>query len=216
MKLVGLCRSTASALVFLSAIFSLSATGTSAQTIIDEWAGIQVPAPPQLKTISIKPKASALLLLDFNKQACNAEHRPRCIQSIPRVQHLMERARAAGMPVLYSTSMGAGSADIPKELAPQTGDPIVASGPDKFLGTDLEQALKNVGAETVIVTGTAANGAVLYTASVAALRGLNVIVPVDGMSAETAYAEQFTAWQLVNAPRLSARVTLTRIDLVQF
>jgi nicotinamidase-related amidase len=38
----------------------------------------------------------------------------------------------------------------------------------------------------VIAVGTAANGAVLYTASAAAFRGMNVIVPVDGISSATA------------------------------
>ena len=53
---------------------------------------------------------------------------------------------------------------------------------DKFLGTDLEKILKDKGIATVIIVGTAAHGAVLYTGSGAAMRGMNVIVPVDGMS----------------------------------
>jgi ribosomal protein L5 len=39
---------------------------------------------------------------------------------------------------------------------------------------------------------------------------------VDGMSAENTYAEQYTAWHLVNAPRVGAQVTLTRIDMIRF
>jgi len=68
----------------------------------------------------------------------------------------------------------------------------------------------------VIVVGTAAHGAVLYTASGAALREMQVIVPVDGMSAEGLYPEQYTAWNLANAPRVSAQVTLSRTDMIQF
>ncbi len=68
------------------------------------------------------------------------------------------------------------------------------------MGTDLEKILKDKGIKAVIVTGTAAHRAVLYTASGAALRGMHVIVPVDGMSAENVYAEQYVAWNLVNAP----------------
>jgi len=48
----------------------------------------------------------------------------------------------------------------------------------------LEKILNDKGIKTVVVAGTAAQGAVLNTASQAALRGLRVIVPVDGMSAE--------------------------------
>jgi len=118
--------------------------------------------------------------------------------------------------VIYSLAAGSTAADIAKELAPSAGEPAVLSGPDKFLGTDLEKILKEKGIKTVIAVGTASEGAVLYTASGAALRGLKVIVPVDGMSSSTAYAEQYTAWHLANAPRVGAQVTLTKIDLIRY
>jgi hypothetical protein len=37
---------------------------------------------------------------------------------------------------------------------------------------------------------------------------------VDGMSADSTYAEQYTTWHLANAPILGNRVKLTRCDLV--
>jgi hypothetical protein len=40
--------------------------------------------------------------------------------------------------------------------------------------------------------------------------------PVDTMSAGERYAEQSTAWHLVNAPGTRRRTTLTRSDLVTF
>lgn len=187
----------------------------SAQTIVDDWPRIAVPPAPELKPVTVDPKTTALLLLDFNRQTCNAERRPRCIASIPKVKSRLAEARAKGMAVIYSLSPGAVPADIAADLAPRAGEPVVASGPDKFLGTDLEKILREKGIQTVIVTGTAAHGAVLYTASGAALRGMQVILPVDGMSAETPYAEQYTAWHLVNAPRVSAKVVLTQFDLVK-
>jgi nicotinamidase-related amidase len=84
------------------------------------------------------------------------------------------------------------------------------------MNTDLEKILRTGGTQTVIAMGTAAHGAVLYTASAAALRGMKVIVPVDGMSANTLYPEQYTAWHLVNAPVVSTNVTLTKLDLIKF
>jgi nicotinamidase-related amidase len=66
------------------------------------------------------------------------------------------------------------------------------------------------------VVGTSANGAVLYTGSGAALRGLKVIVPVDGISSLDTYSEQFSAWQLINGPTFGQRVTLTRTDMIKF
>jgi len=187
----------------------------AAQSIVDEWQRVTAPPAPELKPVTIEPKTTALLLLDFNKQTCNPERRPRCIASIPRVGKLLTDARMKGIAVIYSLSPGAALADIASELSPRAGEPVVTSGPDKFMGTDLEKILKDKGVLTVIVTGTAAHGAVLYTASGAALRGIQVLLPVDGMSAENTYAEQYTAWHLANAPRVSAKVILTKIDLLK-
>jgi len=186
-----------------------------AQDVVAEWNSVKTPPAPEVKEVTVDPKTTALLLLDFNKQTCNAERRPRCIASIPKMKKLLDYARSKGVFVVYSLSAGAAPGDIAPDLAPMEGDPIVTSGPDKFMGTDLEKILKDKGIKTVIVSGTAAHGAVLYTASGAALRGMQVIVPVDGMSAENIYAEQYVAWNLVNAPRVSAMVTLTRAEKIK-
>jgi nicotinamidase-related amidase len=167
--------------------------------------------------VTIDPKTTALLVMDINRQTCNTERRPRCVASIAKVQKLLAEARAKGVPVIYSLSGTATTADIMKELAPVAGEPVLpAVGPDKFLATDLEKILKDKGIKAVITVGTAAHGAVLHTASGAALRGMQVIVPVDGMSADNAYAEQYTAWHLANAARVSARTTLTKVDLIRY
>ena len=202
----------ASGLMMTFFLFQMPA---SAQTIVDTWDAVKAPAAPELKSVILDSKATALLLLDFNKQTCNAERRPRCIASIPKVQELLEEARSKGFTIIYSLSAGATSTDIARELAPRKGEPVVTAGPDKFMGTDLEKILMDKGIKTVIVTGTAAHGAILYTASGAAFRGMQFILPVDGMSAENTYAEQYTAWHLANAPRVSSKVILTKIDLIK-
>jgi nicotinamidase-related amidase len=191
-------------------------SSTYAQTVLDVWDTVKAPAAPELKSVTLDPKSTALLLLDFNKQTCNAEQRPRCIASIPKVAKLLAEARSNGVLVVYSLSAGAAPSDIGPELAPKGTEPIVQSGPDKFLETDLEKILKEKNIKTVIVNGTAAHGAVLYTASGAAFRGMKVIIPVDGLSAEALYPEQYTVWNLANAPRVSAQVTLTKTDMIKF
>jgi len=202
------------ALSALSGLLLIS-TPVAAQDIIAEWNSVKTPPAPEIKDITVDPKTTALLLLDFNKQTCNPERRPRCIASIPKMKKLLDYARSKGIFVVYSLSAGAVPGDIAADLAPMASDPSVISGPDKFMGTDLEKILKEKGIKTVIVAGTAANGAVLYTASTAALKGMQVIVPVDGMSAENTYAEQYVAWNLVNAPRISAVTTLTRSEMIK-
>jgi nicotinamidase-related amidase len=66
------------------------------------------------------------------------------------------------------------------------------------------------------VTGTASNGAVLFTGAGAAFRGMSVIVPIDGMSAIDPYADYSTAYTFLNAPLLSAKSTLTKADMIKF
>jgi nicotinamidase-related amidase len=201
----------------LLTIAGLATVSVFAQTIVDEWSTVKAPPGPELKPVTIDPKTTALLVMDINKQTCNAERRPRCVASIPKVQKLLAEARAKGVPVIHSLSGTATTADIMKELAPLGGEPVLPPvGPDKFLGTDLEKILKDKSIKAVITVGTAAHGAVLHTASGAALRGMQAIVPVDGMSADNAYAEQYTAWHLANAARVSARVTLTKVDLIRY
>ena len=153
-------------------------------------------------------------MLDFMNQNCGK--RPACVASVPAVKKLLGEARAHKMAVVYSFIAKTTGADVIKDVAPQAGEPNVTSGPDKFLHTDLEKILKDKGIKTVIAVGTSANGAVLYTASGAALRGMDVIVPVDGMSSSNTYADLTTAFTFADAPLVSKKVTLTKLDMVKF
>jgi nicotinamidase-related amidase len=189
------------------------ASPTSAQTIIDEWNDVKVPAAPALKPVQVEPKETALLMLDFVKQLCGP--RPRCVASLPKVQGLLTKAREAGVLVVYSMA-GQPITDKLPEVAARPGEASVTSGPDKFMNTDLDKILKEKGIKTVIVAGTAAEGAVLNTAAGAALRGYKVIMPVDAASSTQPYSEQYTAWHLANSPRVGPQVTLTKIDQISF
>jgi len=86
---------------------------------------------------------------------------------------------------------------------------------DKFYQTDLEKILTSKNISKVIIVGTSAHGAVLHTATGAALRQLEVIVPVDGISASEIYAEQYTIWHLANSPGTRRNVTLTKSDWIE-
>lgn len=203
-------------IAILAAAVAFAGLAVSAQAadIVDEWASIVAPPPPALKPVTVDPKTTALLMLDFMNQNCGK--RPRCRATVPAMQKLLGEARAAKATVVYSIIANTTTADVVKELAPQAGEPHVQSGPDKFLHTDLEKILKDKGIKTVIVNGTSSNGAVLYTGSGAALRGMNVIVPVDGISAVDAYADVSAIFTFMNAPSVSPKTTLTRSGMIAF
>jgi len=206
-----------SVLIIVTASFNTSVSfSQTKKTIIDEWKNVEAPIPPGLKSVTINPKITALLILDIQNQNCNLKRRPRCVSSIPKIRALLLNARYQAITVIYSLTSSGSKSDIRKEVAPIEGEPIVRSGVDKFFRTDLEKILKEKSIETVILVGTSAHGAVLHTAAASALRGFQVIVPVDGMSAGEIYAEQYTAWHLVNGPGSRRRTTLTSFDLIRF
>jgi nicotinamidase-related amidase len=210
-------RANLAGLIVISFILCPGVVPALSQTIVDEWATVQAPKPPELKPVKIDdPKTTAYLVLDIITQLCNNKVRPRCVASVPKIQAFLNQARTKGLPVIYSYTLTSTPADIWKEVAPLGGEPMVQSIADKFFKTDLEKILRDKGIKTVIIVGTAAHGAVLNTGSQAAYRGFRVIVPVDGMSSENTYFEQYVAYNLANAPGVGQQVTLTRFDMIQF
>lgn len=198
----------------LSLALALLCGTASAQTLLDEWATVSAPAAPALKAATPDPRTTALLMLDF--QSANCGRRPRCVASVPKVKVLLEQARAKGMAVIHAIIPNSTTADILPQVAPLAGEPFVQSGANKFIRTDLEKLLTARGIKTIIVVGTAAHGAVLNTGAHAALLGMDVIVPIDGMSSDSAYPEQYVTWHFANGPGLGPRSTITRLDMIKF
>ena len=185
----------------------------SARTIVDEWADVKAPAAPALKDVAVDTRTTALLMLDFVPPTCGT--RPRCVASLPALKKLLDEARSKGMLVVHSVTATTKAEEILKEVAPRAGEPVVASSVDKFRNTELEKILKDKGIQTVIVTGTAAHGAVLNTVTGAVQRGIKVVLPVDGMSASDTYTEQYVTWHMTNAPAVGPNTTLTKIELLK-
>lgn len=186
--------------------------------IIADWTTAKAPPVPQLKPVTLDGKTTALLILDMMKEGCS--RRPRCVASIPHVKVLHDAARAAGA-MLFYTLVGRGSptaADVVDGITPKDGEWVIQRGPDKFLGSPLEQRLKERNIKTVIITGTSFQGVGIGAGSGAAQRGYDVVVPVDGLSAEDAYNEQYAAWHLYKGGPavVTEKVTLTRSSMIKF
>ena len=184
------------------------------KNLLDVWSEIKPPPVVAVQPVHLDPKNTALLVLDIEEYTCNAERRPRCPDSVPRIKSFLDQARSKGMAVLYSLTTRGTPQTILSGVQPVGDAPIVQSGVDKFHNTELEKILHDRGIKTVVIVGTAAEGAVLHTATGAALRGLQVVVPLDGMTSASLYAEQYTAWHLLNAPGTKGKVTLTLFNLI--
>src|SRR6266404_380249 len=119
-----------------------SSVPSSAQTIIDEWPSVKAPPAPELKNVTIDPKTSALLMLDFVKQNCNEKVRPRCPATLPAAKQLLAGARGNNVLVVYSIVDGNVIGDTVADVAPIGNEPVVQSGAQKFVKTDLEKILR--------------------------------------------------------------------------
>jgi nicotinamidase-related amidase len=203
-------------LAVAAALFALPAW---AADITTEWASVKPPPVPQLKQVTVDPRSTALLVLDFMKGNCGA--RPRCVATVPNVKKLIDAARAQNMMLAYNLPGQGRTEDmVDQSLVPRAGEFLIKNGrgANKFYDSSLDQGLKDKGIKTVIITGTSAQGAVAGTTQGATERGYKAIVPVDGMSAEDAYNEQYAAWHLAKGGPvvLVDNVTVTRSDMIKF
>jgi nicotinamidase-related amidase len=224
--------STIARVVLSAAVLACAALGASvsghAANIIDEWDSVKDPPAPELHKVTLDPKTTVLMVMGFVENSCNMTRRPRCAATIPQVAKLLNEARAHGVFIVHSVPTDNPSGDfIVKELRAKPGEYVIPpNGPNKFLPYDLEFNkypdfdLEKVFAEhnikTVITVGTQVQTAVLHTAAEAALRGYKVIVPIDGMSGDSAFPEKYTAWHLANTQRVMQQVTLTKVDLIGY
>ena len=133
----------------------LLALPAQAANIVDEWASVKAPAAPALKPVTVDPKTTALLMLDFMNQNCGK--RPRCLADDPGHEEAARRRRApprrrSSIRIIANTT----TADVIKDVAPQADEPHVSvPDPTSSCDTDLEKILKDKGITTVIAVGTA-------------------------------------------------------------
>jgi len=205
--------------VAVAAVAGFATLPVQANDITTEWASVKAPEVPVLKPVTVDSKTTALLVLDLMKNNCGA--RPRCLATVPGIKKLIETARSHNMMVYYTLVGNPSTVEnmVDAGLAPRAGEfSTNAGGADKFIPTDLDQRLKAKAIKTVIVTGTSAQGAVVGTSNGATQRGYKAVVPVDGMSAEDAYNEQYAAWHIYKGgpAGLTMNATLTRSDMIKF
>ncbi len=206
-------RSAPRALALCVLILACGTSGATAQ--------VAIPTLPPPVPAQVDGKTTAYLVLDLTSVICAPS--PACQATLPAAAALLTKARNANAAVIYSETPTPGST-ILAEVAPRSAEPKVTGRADKFYGTPLDEILKSKGIKTLVIAGTAANGAVLYTAFGANVRGYTVVVATDGISA-TPFPLLFAQYQLLNQPGFAnpentplaeSKVTLSRSDLITF
>lgn len=132
-----------------------------------------------------------------------------------RLAALAERARAAGVPVIYvNDNFGRWRSDfgaqiehclndgvrgepVVRKLRPQPQDYFILKPKHSgFFETMLDTLLKYLGARTVVLTGVATNICVLFTANDAYMRDLQLVVPSDCVAANTEDDDRYALEQM--------------------
>ena len=207
--------------VCAAAAILMAFAGSSAfADILDDWASVKAPPPVEVKPVTLDGSTTALLILDMMKMNCGA--RPRCVASVPSVKRLHDAARSAGALVWYSfvgsNNMATPADQMDPGFTARDGEWVRQNGPDKFIGSNLEEKLKARGIKTVIVCGTSFQGVGIGTGGGAAQRGYKVIIPIDCLSSEDTYMEQYAAFHLFKGgpAGVTSQVTLTRSTMLKF
>jgi nicotinamidase-related amidase len=203
----------------IAAAIVAAARPAGAGDIITEWDSVKLPPKPELKSVTVDPKTTALLVLDLMKDNCGV--RPRCVAIVPTVKKLIDEARAHGMMIVYNLTGASKPEDmVDASIMAKPGDFLIKNGKggDKFIRSNLDAGLKDKGIKTVIITGTSAQGAVATTSNGATGRGYKAVVPVDGTASEDAFRELYGIFHLAGGgpTALTQNVTVTRSDLIKF
>src|SRR5437764_15092158 len=111
----------------LAITFALATLPANAADVTTEWTSIKAPPAPQLKSVTVDPRTTALLVLDLMKNNCGA--RPRCQAMVPSVKKLIDAARANNMMIAYNLT-GSGKVEdmVDQSLAPRAGEHLIKEG----------------------------------------------------------------------------------------
>jgi nicotinamidase-related amidase len=184
---------------------------------------LQMPAIPDPAPVTLDPKTTALMVLDYVEPICSTQ--PSCREKmLPAMTPFMERVRKAGLTVAYGTREQNMSKWL-KEVAPAPSDiKIINTAQDRFYNTDLDTALKAKGIKTLIVVGWKISGSVTYTSVGAMVRDYAVVIPVDTTSAGSDYETTIGFYNVLNSgnanlanePLKPKATTLSRTDMITF
>lgn len=156
------------------------------------------------ETVIVDPASTALVVVDMQNDFVadgGSLQVPDAGATVPVIAGLLERARTAGMRVVFTQDThgdgdpewriwpehareGTWGWEIIDALAPRPGETVIRKlRYDAFYETPLDHLLRLWGITTLVICGTVANICVHYTAASAALRWYDVVIPRDAVSA---------------------------------
>lgn len=169
---------------------------------------------------------NVVLVVDMVRGFCEEGHNlyvgPTIREIIPRVQNLLRREKAGGSHIIFLCDThdpddlefnmfpphcirGSEEPEVIPELQEFAGEVIPKRRFSAFFDTDLEQRLRELAPDKIIVVGDCTNICVLYTVADARNRDYAVEVPADCVATFDSDAHRFALHQLKTV--LGAEVT---------
>ena len=191
----------------------------AAAILSDVWAQ-SGPNRPEAKPLTLDSKSTAVLVLDLSARCEDAKQV--CSKLMAPVGDFLEKARAAGVPIIFSVSAAAKGSPLGEVAAPlkrkESEAVIYPDAFDKFVGGELQAWLKEKGAKTLIITGSSSTTAVLYTATTAVrIHRYNIVIPMDGINANTRYEEEYSIHQFTVLPSNANKLfQFTKLSMITF
>lgn len=178
------------------------------------------PNRPKPKAVSLAVDETAIVVLDLSARC--QDPKEVCWRLMKPLGKFLERARARGVPIIYTISAhtrGTAMQEVALPLRRRDTEPVIYPDSfDKFFGGELQNFLSEKHVKNLVVVGSLTNVAVLYTSSSAArVYGYEVIVPLDGVNANSRYEHEYAIHQLTILPRdTNKKFHFTTLSKIRF
>lgn len=178
---------------------------------------VKVPEIQFAEQITLLAAKTALVIVDMQNDFVKPEGQlvvPAALSTVPHIQSLLKSARDTGVRVAYTQDTHfegdpeweiwpehcrahSWGWQIIDELNPNPNELVCQKNRyDGFYGTWLEHFLSRVWqVKHLIIVGTVSNICVAHTAASAGLRWLHIVVPANGISAQTEFDQALTLRQ---------------------
>lgn len=178
---------------------------------------VDVPDIPYRPQVILPVDRTAVIVIDMQNDFIKQEgslHVPAAKETVPFIQSLLEKARSAAVPIVYTQDtqvaddpefdiwpehclQGTWGWQIIPELQPHKKDLVCPKNRyDAFYGSWLDHFVTRIyKLENLVIVGTVSNICVAHTAASAGLRWFRVIIPANGISALTEFDQALTLRQ---------------------
>lgn len=176
-------------------------------------AASRVPAPSLAR---LDPTITAVLVLDmtFYARGPNPHHEA----ILPGLAAFLDRARQAGAPIIFTGAATQVGQPVEPALKHRPEEPLIYPDAfDKFKPGELRPLLDQHGVRELVITGGAANMAVMYTATAAARdEHYQIYIPLDGVYTPDAYRYEYALYQLTVLPGATVPPRFTTLEGLEF